>query len=67
MLKFTKRQKSVILDFFSIAGVTELILLFYKFGLSYPADWRHFLALPLYFIVVYFILQYAFKLNKILW
>lgn len=47
--------------------MTELILLFYKFGLSYPADWRHFLALPLYFIVVYFILQYAFKLNKILW
>ena len=67
MLKFTKRQKSVILDFFSIAGVTELILLFYKFGLGYPVDWRHFLALPLYFIVVYFILQYVFKLNKILW
>lgn len=67
MLKFTKKEKSNIVDFLILLACSELLLVFFKFNMSAPIDWRYFVALPIYSIFFYFVFQCIFKLNKILW
>ena len=67
MLKFTKKEKSNIVDFLILLACSELLLVFFKLNMSAPIDWRYFVALPIYSIFFYFVFQCIFKLNKILW
>ena len=64
----TKRSKALLLDFVLLAGMTELFL--FLFNLIFTAvhfDWRHYVALPVYFIFFYFAISIATKQNKTMW
>ena len=66
-LVLTKGTKSLLLDFAILAFVTELFL--FLFDVIFPVSfgWQHYLALPGYFISLYFILTFATKQYKTMW
>lgn len=63
----TKSAKALLVDFAILVAVSDLFL--FLFDLIFPVafGWRHYVALPGYFITFYFILSFATNQYRLMW